>query len=73
MNDPIQIFVCRKYYQKKVLSIIEETDGITSVKVFLQPPDDGMESEGDSGDEISGELSTIILTRSNFRAMLKRK
>ena len=33
---------------------IEEDDSVTSAKVFIQPPNDGMDSEGDSGDEETG-------------------
>ena len=33
---------------------IEEDDSVTSAKVFIQPPNDGMDSEGDSGDEEKG-------------------
>ena len=33
---------------------IEEDDSVTSAKVYVQPPDDGMDSEGYNGDEETG-------------------
>ena len=51
MNDPIQIFVCRKYCLEEVFSVIEKTVGVTSAKAFFQPPNNGIESKEDSGNE----------------------
>ena len=39
---------------EEILAEIEEDESITLAMVFIQPPCDGMESEGDSGDEDTG-------------------
>ena len=41
---------------EEILAEIEEEESITSAMVFIQPPCDGMESEGDSGEEDTGAL-----------------
>ena len=39
---------------EEVLAQIEEDETITLAMVFIQPPSDGFDSEGDSGDEDTG-------------------
>ena len=40
---------------EEILAKIEEDESITLAMVFIQPPCEGMESEGDSGDEDTGD------------------
>ena len=51
--------LCKKFSfrfltAKEVLAQIEEDETVTSAMVFIQPPSDGFDSEGDSGDEDTG-------------------
>ena len=39
---------------EKVLAQIEQDETVTSAMVFIQPPSDGFDNEGDSGDEDTG-------------------
>ena len=50
----MQKYFFRFVTAEEVLAQIEEDDSVTSAKVFIQPPKDGMDSEGDSGDEETG-------------------
>ena len=64
---------------EEVLPQIEENETVTSAMAFIQPPSDGFDSEGDSGDEDTGgsvnnlsgkqlpanaEASVVLLSRS---------
>ena len=45
---------------EEVLSQIEEDETVTSAMVFIEPPSDGFDSEGDSGDEdIGGSVNNL--------------
>ena len=45
---------------EEVLAQIEENETVTSAIVFIQPPSDGFDSEGDSGDEdIGGSVNNL--------------
>ena len=51
--------LCKKSFfrfltAEEVLAQIEEDEAVTSAMVFIQPPSDGFDSEGDSGDEDTG-------------------
>ena len=51
--------LCKKSFfrfltTKEVLPQIEEDETVTSAMAFIQPPSDGFDSEGDSGDEDTG-------------------
>ena len=51
--------LCKKSFfrflsAEKVLPQIEEDKAVTSAMAFIQPPSDGFDSEGDSGDEDTG-------------------
>ena len=48
--------LCKKCFfrfltPEEVLAQIEEDETVTSAMVFIQPPSDGFDGEGDSGDE----------------------
>ena len=45
---------------EKVLAQIEENETVTSAMVFIQPPSDGFDSEGDRGNEdIGGSVNNL--------------
>ena len=51
--------LCKKFFfrfftAENVLAQIEEDKTVTSAMVFIQPPSDGFDSEGDSGNEDTG-------------------
>ena len=51
--------LCKKCFfrfltAKEVLPQIEEDETVPSAMAFIQPPSDGFDSEGDSGDEDTG-------------------
>ena len=51
--------LCKKSFfrfltAEEVLRQIEEDETVTSAMAFIQPPNDGFASEGDSGDEDTG-------------------
>ena len=51
--------VCKKPFfrfltAEEVLAQIEDDETVTSAMVFIQPPSDGFDSKGDSGDEDTG-------------------
>ena len=51
--------LCKKSFfrfvsAEKALPRIEEDKAVTSAMAFIQPPSDGFDSEGDSGDEDTG-------------------
>ena len=51
--------LCKKSFfrfltAEKVLAQIEEDKTVTSAMAFIQPPSDGFDSEGDSGNEDTG-------------------
>ena len=76
--------LCKKSFfwfltAEEVLAQIEENETVTSVMAFIQPPNDGFDSKGDSGDEDTGgsvnnlsgkqlqanaEASVVLLSRS---------
>ena len=41
----------QEYCLEEVFSIVEETVGVTSAKVFFQPPNNGIERKEDSGNK----------------------
>ena len=57
--------LCKKSFfrfltAEEVLAQIEENETVTSAMVFIQPPSDGFDSEGDSGDEsIGGSVNNL--------------
>ena len=57
--------LCKKFFfrfhtAEEVLAQIEEDKTVTSAMVFIQPPSDGFDSEGDSGDEdIDGSVNNL--------------
>ena len=76
--------LCKKFFfrfltAEEVLPQIEENETVTSAMAFIRPPSDGFDSEGDSGDEDTGdsvnnlsgkqlqanaEASVVLLSRS---------
>ena len=50
----VKLFFFRFVTANEVLAQIEENDSVTSPKVFIQPLNDGMDSEGHTGDEQTG-------------------
>ena len=53
--------LCKKSFfrfltAEKVLAQIEEDETVTSAMVFIQPPSDSFDSEGDNGDEGTGGI-----------------
>ena len=76
--------LCKKSFfrfltAEEVLPQIEENETVTSAMAFIQPPSDGFDSKGDSGDEDTGgsvnnlsgkqlqanaEASVVLLSRS---------
>ena len=52
---------------EEILAQIEEDETVTSAMVFIQPPSDIFDSEGDSGDEDTGD-SVNNLSRKRLQA-----
>ena len=51
--------LCKKSFfrfltAEEILALIEEDETVISAMGFIQPPSDGFDSEGDSGDEDTG-------------------
>lgn len=51
--------ICRFFTTEEILSILEERDDVTSADVFIFPPDDGDNTEEDSGDEEGGTPNNL--------------
>ena len=57
--------LCKKSFfrfltAEEVLAQIEENETVTSAMMFIQPPSDGFDSEGSSGDEdIGGSVNNL--------------
>ena len=78
--------LCKKSFfrfltAEKVLAQIEEDKTVTSAMVFIQPPSDGFDSKGDSGNEdtggrmnnLSGKQLQVMLRRELFCCLGLRK